>query len=70
MNDSHQLKRPPHHEKVSEDLIIYALPHWECPSGNAFDECTETGDIDSGIKAWTMFGLLGLLGLVALAVSF
>lgn len=69
MNDSHQLQRPPNHEKVSEDLIIYALPHWECPAGNAFSECPETDGQDSGIKAWTMFGLLGFLGLVVFAVS-
>lgn len=61
MNDNdYQLKRPLNHENVSEDLIIYALPHWECPSETSSED---RFDGESGDLAWTMFALLGILGL-------
>lgn len=62
---NYQLQRPPEHEKVSEDLIIYALPHWKCPSFGSSENCDNKED-SSGIAAWTMFALLGMLWGVAL----
>jgi hypothetical protein len=31
INNLNSDERPPNHEKVSEDLLIYALPNWVCP---------------------------------------
>lgn len=62
-NDDYQLQRPPNHENVSDDLIIYALPHWQCPSVNSDQEFERD---QSGDKVWTMFALLGLLGMVVM----
>jgi hypothetical protein len=56
-----QSRRPPLHENVSEDLIIYALPHWECPASVSTEE---EQDGDGGSKLRAVFFFLVLSGAI------
>jgi hypothetical protein len=64
VNNLYDVPRPPRHERVADDLMIYALPNWTCPP----DRHSSSADYESGAAGASTLVLSTLLVAVCVVV--